>query len=84
MLPSNKEHDITVGFFALFEQSLLNHLSVIHEADELPVTKMYDALWHVERHVNNCDFFVLNSNAFLYLGEVRVAVFYRFYRSFIS
>ena len=34
----DKHHDVTVCFFGLLEALLLDHLRVIHKADELPVT----------------------------------------------
>ena len=55
---SDEEHYVTVGFFELIEESLLNHLGVIHEADKLPLTKVNDALRHVQCHVYNSDLLV--------------------------
>ena len=31
---------------------------MVDEADELPLAKVNNALWHVERHVDNSDFTV--------------------------
>ena len=43
-----KQHDVTICFFVLFETLLFDHLSMIDEADELPLAQMDDALRHVQ------------------------------------
>ena len=38
---------------------MLDHLRVVDEADELPIAQVNDSLWHVLRHVDDRDFFIL-------------------------
>ena len=44
---SCQEHDVAVGLLVLAKQLLFDHLSVVYEADELPLTQVNDALRHV-------------------------------------
>ena len=58
---SRQEHDVAVGLLALAKQLLFDHLSVVYEADELPLAQVNDALRHVESHVHNHDLTVSRS-----------------------
>ena len=55
---SHKEHNITIGFLVFVEELLLDHLSMVDEADKLPLSQMDDALGHVQGQVDDCDLLV--------------------------
>ena len=54
----DEHHDVTVSLFRFLETFLLDHLSVINEANELPITQVNQPLRHVVRHVNDSYLFI--------------------------
>lgn len=54
----DENHNITVGLFAFLETLLLDHLRVINEAYEFPLTQMQDSLRCIVCHVDNGNLFV--------------------------
>ena len=56
---SYQEHYITICLLTFLKKLLLDHLSMVYEAYELPLAQVDDFLRYIERHVNDCDFLVL-------------------------
>ena len=55
----NEKHDVAIGLFCLVKALLLYHLSVVHKAYELPISKVDDALWSVLSQMQYCYLIVL-------------------------
>ena len=64
-MSADEEHDITVCLLQFAKEPLLDHLSMVYKADELPLSQMNDTLRHIERHVHNRDLLVHGSCCFV-------------------
>ena len=53
VLHLHEQHHVTVGFFILVEAFLFDHLSVVDEANELPLTQVDNLLWHILSQMND-------------------------------
>ena len=49
----DEQHNVTIGLFILVEAFLFNHLSVVDEADEFPLTQIDHLLRHILSQVND-------------------------------
>ena len=61
----DKNHDVAVGFLDFLKTLLLDHLRMVHEADELPVAQMNYSLRHTVRQVNDRNLLVSWSECFV-------------------
>ena len=56
---SDQENYVAIGLLPAIKATLFDHLGVVNEADELPLTEMHDALWHVKAEMHYGDLLVV-------------------------
>lgn len=55
----DEQHHVTIRLFILVEAFLFHHLSVVHEADEFPLSQIDHLLRHILSQVNNYNLIIL-------------------------
>ena len=51
-------HDVAIRLFFFHEAPLFDHLCVVYEADEFPLSQVDHSLLHVVHHIHYCYLFV--------------------------